>query len=185
MPRAVSPRAHARSMLGPEMPDVPSHVPVTTTDAMQIAFARLACDASARDRFIADPVREAEPLAALPGRAIVGYARGLLAKRLHEASRLLPVSAREPDFSTRFVRYAAERPIGGSDRHRHDAIAFARELGTPTAKCERYDLEARAGERCLRLAFARGRFHWWVRVARGAELHRSSLRFGWAANSDP
>lgn len=146
------------------------------TEGKQIAFARLVGDAAARERFAADPAREAAALVDLPVRAIDGYARGLLQKRAHETRRSLPQSARAPDFYDRFMRYAERRPIGGIDRHRLDAIAFARTLGTRTAARERYELEALAGEPIVRFVIERGRLDWWFRVRRGAALRRGSLR---------
>ncbi len=143
---------------------------------MQIAFARLVGDAAAREHFTKTPVNERGALAELPESALDGYARGLLEKRFHDVARSLPGSARASDFRDRFLRYAARRPIGGVDRHRHDAIAFARTLGTPLANVERCDLEALGGERIARIAFADGRVHLWLRVTRGGRLFRVGAR---------
>lgn len=145
---------------------------------MQIAFARLVGDESARARFVSDSAGERGPLAGLAFDALDGFARGLIHKRLHDVGRALPGSARAADFRERFLHYAAHRPIGGIDRHRYDAIAFARFLGTAMATVERNDLEALEGERFARIAFANGRLHWWFRATRGGRLSRGSLSIG-------
>lgn len=148
---------------------------MTPTDAMQIAFARLVSDAAARARFACDPQADGEALAALAPRYVDGFASGVLAKRYHEVRRLLPRCAQTPTFRAAFIAYASRNPMGGLERHRHDAIAFARALGTSLARFERLALEAASGERFVRLTVAQKRLWWWFRARRGGTLHAGSL----------
>lgn len=145
---------------------------------MQRDFARLVGDTTARERFLREPRGESVALAALSPRALDDYARALLEKRFYEVRRLLPRSARAADFRERFVAYAARRPIGGLERHHRDAIEFARELATPTARAERMGLLALRDRAFFAITIADGHLLIWLRSLRGARLRTMSFRLG-------
>ncbi|GAC1450844.1 MAG: hypothetical protein PVSMB8_10120 [Vulcanimicrobiaceae bacterium] len=144
---------------------------------MQIAFARIATDATARARFACDPNAECEALAALEPRYVEYVARSLVEKRLHEVRRLLPHAAREPGFAARFRTFARDHACGGAGRHRADALAFARVLETTSsqARVDRLDLQARCGGRFAAVAIVSGTLTWWWRPTPTARLRTGAF----------
>ena len=142
---------------------------------MQAEFARLIADADARERFECDPHAESATLEGIAPLAIRRYAEGVLSKRYREVRALLPASARAASFRNTFSRYAARTPIGGFDRHRADAIAFARELGTPIARAERTALQASiGGRRFFAITVTGHRIYWWLRISARSRLSSGS-----------
>ena len=142
---------------------------------MQIEFARLSGDADARERFERDPFAESAILEGVAPLAIRRYAEGVLAKRFREVRALLPTT-RAAWFHAAFARYAARNPIGGFDRHRADAIAFARELGMPAARVDVLALRASVGgRRFFAIAIAGRRIAWWLRVSTRSRLAHGSF----------
>ncbi|GAC1495458.1 MAG: hypothetical protein NVS1B2_14010 [Vulcanimicrobiaceae bacterium] len=131
---------------------------------MQIAFARIATDATARSRFACDPNAECEALAALEPRYVEYVARSLVEKRLHEVRRLLPHAAREPGFAARFRTFARDHACGGAGRHRADALAFARVLETTSSQA-RLQVEA----------IVSGTLTWWWRPTPTARLRTGAF----------
>ncbi len=79
-------------------------------------------------------------MAAIPNSSIENYARSLIAKRLNEVTKLLPMTAQSMGeaFREAFYAYSKEVPTRGVDRHLRDATAFAKFLAArkESAKAE-------------------------------------------------
>jgi len=106
----------------------------------QNVMARLATERGYRERFAADVVAEGEK-AGLDGEeisqltdlfpeAIPQFSRSLLRKRYGEVKEMLPASAAAlgEAFWKLFEEFGADRPTHGEQRHRDDALDFARWL---------------------------------------------------------
>jgi hypothetical protein len=110
----------------------------------QALLARLFTDAQFRGAFFGDPqgaaqrfglsAEEAETLAALDRTEVQDFARSLLGKRALDARKVLPLAAKAlgKDFDRLFFE-AIEGPPS-PQRHRADAAALARLLGSRNAE---------------------------------------------------
>ena len=145
----------------------------------QNVIARLATERSFRKRFAADPTTEGksagltgeeiEQLTPLFPEALSRFSRSLLRKRHGEVKRMLSASAAAlgEEFWRLFEEFGADRPTHGNQRHREDALDFAKWLlardvlpatGEPLRQIllfERDDLAAWMMRRGIRIRFFR------------------------------
>jgi hypothetical protein len=100
----------------------------------QTVLARLFTDATLRARFLADPTGVGGELGLPPGllseKQIQLFAESLVSKRHLEVQKLLPMTNRlyGEEFGGHFVRYAVAPMTDSLQKHRQDALAFAKFL---------------------------------------------------------
>lgn len=162
-------------------------------------LGRLLADGGLRARFRLDPVGTAaelgvEELAALDPEGLERQAETLLAKRLHEVSKLMPASFASLGLAAAplFRRHAAAGWPAGHRRHLADAVAFGRFLlgegvgGVCRSEFNRLRFALEGGRWALRLvpdAQAGGRRRAAVQVlwrGRGGDVRSAAVWFGLA-----
>lgn len=151
------------------------------------ALGRLLAEGDLRAEFRRDPAgaaarlglggEERDALASLAPEGLERQAETLVAKRLHEASKLLPRTFESlgPEAARLFREHAGTSWPSGHDRHRADAVAFGRFL-----------LQRRSRSVCRweinRLRFAHEGGRWalrWVPDAPAGGRRRAALQILW------
>lgn len=118
--------------------------------AFETAFVRLAADAALRARFEASPAdalaafdlteRERRALLGLDRRALARFAGSLLAKRVHELERALPLTLRvAPSVARRYRRWLETHPAPPTDGVLDPGVAEALRALAPLGAALRGD----------------------------------------------
>jgi hypothetical protein len=138
---------------------------------LQTALAHLYTDTAAAELFARDPAafarehklteRELAQLQSLPAKRIRSYARSLTRKRINEARRLLPLTAKAlgTAFDMLFSHYASTALLDEHPRYVRDACSFARFLEVQgvesavnaVARFETANLQARMSRALFRI----------------------------------